>query len=326
MAAKRAIIYQNLSVMVQAGVPLLRSLRSVASAGRGQMQTVLLALAEEVASGHTLAEAMAGVGRVFEPLEIAAVEAGELSGNLAESLKQLSDWHDLLRRLKQIVVTGLLLPVLLLHVTAVVAPLIGFLLGSLSTAEYLIQVAETLALLYVPLALVLVVRQLKTLSTPLRTLLDAALLRVPWLGGAIRDLSLSRFCRAFHMLYTAGVPLVQATQRAAEASGNAVMNKRLGSTVESVRRGNLMSQGFSRRLPRDFLERWRIGEESGALDDTVRRLAETLAEQAQAKLVEFFKWLPRLVYVAVCLVMIMKIMQGAAQVMSHQAGVLKGLE
>ena len=78
----------------------------------------------------------------------------------------------------------------------------------------------------------------------------------------------------------------------------------LAGGAESALSGRPISEGFSAKLPKEFLEAWRIAEETGALDDVSQRLAENYAERAEHSITEFCRWLPRLVYFAVSLYII----------------------
>jgi len=78
--------------------------------------------------------------------------------------------------------------------------------------------------------------------------------------------------------------------------------------------GQLMSEGFSKKLPLDLVEMWKTGEETGRLDDVSKRLADNYSERAELWFAEFSRWLPRFVYFLICLVLIRMILNLAGSI------------
>ena len=75
------------------------------------------------------------------------------------------------------------------------------------------------------------------------------------------------------------------------------------------------ADGFSDRLPTELLDLWQIGEETGELDSVTKRLADMYADKAELLLTEFTKWLPRLAYFFVCIIMVIQIFKGYGMIM-----------
>jgi len=296
MTKKLATAYHNLSVMLEAGMPLLRSLDTTSAGLKGNLKNGFSALAKGVSAGDSLAETMRKYPRVFAPLDVMLVEVADTSGSLPQSLKHLSQWYEFCNRLKHIIISGLLLPAVIITIAAPIIPLPYLILGQINFVKYFLQVLGTLALFYVPVAIILAIYRLMPNTGLIRRLLDAFILRVPGLGQAIRQLELSRYCRAFDMLYEAGIPISQCAQKASEVTGNAIMTDLLKGGAESAQAGKMVCEGFSRKLPADFLHLWQIGEETGELDKTVQRLADNNSETAEWLFVEFCRWLVRVIY------------------------------
>jgi type II secretory pathway component PulF len=297
-----AVIYYNLSIMLDAGMSILKSLNSAAAGSKGGLGKTLSVVARDLSKGSSLAEEMAKYPRVFASLDVITVETAETSGDLPRAFKLLSQWYEFRIRLKRIVISGLMLPLVILHVAAFVIPL-RVLMGRLTLQDYLTTVVKTLAILYVPVVIVVATYYLIRRSGRGRRLWDAFVLRIPILGQAVRQLALSRYCRAFNMLLRAGVPITACAQKAADASGSAVMAELLREGAESARAGNMVCEGFGRKLPADFVELWRTGEEVGELDNTVARLAENTSETGERLAMEFCKWVPRIIYFIVVILM-----------------------
>ncbi len=314
MKRNLAIIYHDLAVMFEAGLPILKSLNTVASGLRPSLKKVFSNLAGSVSKANSLAESMAKYPNVFAPLDLMLVETAELSGKLPECFSMLSAWYEFCNRIKRIILSRLMLPLVLIHIVALIGPFPTLFLGQTTIADYILEVAATLALFYVPAAITLAILYLMPRTGLLRRFLDALTLRTPLLGRAVRQLAISRYCRAFNMLYKAGVPIAQCAQKAPGVTGNAIIADFFKGGAESVRAGNPVCDGFSRKLPIDFLNLWQIGEETGELDNSIQKLADNSGESAQFLFTQLGQWLPRLIYWLICIVIVIKIFRGAAAI------------
>jgi type IV pilus assembly protein PilC len=312
MKSTRAVLYHNLANLLDAGVPLLRSVVSCSAGLNNKLARQFPLLAETIHTGNTLAEAMRRHPKHFGRLDIITAEVGETSGRLPQALHQLADWYFLTQRLRGIIISGLLLPILLVHIAAILVPLPRFILGQSNLTQYLCTVILALLPVYLVIFAVFAIRRFTPETGPLRRVLEGALSLVPVLRKGLRDLALSRYNRAFHMLFSAGVSGIQAAELAVDCTGNALIARRLRGAAESARQGNLFCEGFDPRLPVEFRESWCIGEESGSLDITTQRLADNYAESAETLLKEFARWLPRIIYFIIMIMMAAAILKLAA--------------
>ena len=303
-------MYHKLSLLLRAGVPILQSLRNAAGTSRGKIRRALSVVADSVSRGDSLVEAMSRHPKVFMPLDVILVEAGQESGNLTDVLEFLSRWYDFRNHLRRTVVSGMVLPIFLIHFAAVIGPAPGFVLKQYSLTQYYLQAVVILGLLYVPTIIILAILHLTPKTGLPRLFLDALALRIPLLGQAIKNLALGRFCRAFAMLYKAGIPIIECVEVAGGVTGNAVITRMVKGGADSGRAGNLISAGFSSKLPPDLLSIWQVGEDTGKLDEAAERLADEFSEVAELLFTELAKWMPRLVYFGICIVMAFQIIKG----------------
>lgn len=275
-------------------------------------------MADSVSRGDSLVEAMSKHPKVFMPLDVILVEAGQESGNLTDVLEFLSRWYGFRNRLRRSIVAGMVLPIFLIHFAAVVGPAPGFVLKQYSLTQYYLQAVVILGLLYVPTIIILAILHLTPKTGLPRLFLDALALRIPLLGQAIKNLALGRFCRAFAMLYRAGVPVIHSVEIASGVTGNAVITRMVKGGADSGRAGNQIWAGFSSKLPPDLLSIWQVGEDTGKLDEAVERLADEFSEVAELLFTELAKWMPRLVYFAICIVMAVQIIKGWRAIYSFE--------
>jgi len=309
MSKSLAMAYQNLSLMLEAGVSLLRSLNTVASGLEPRLRKAFLALADGVSQGHPLSETMSQNPKLFNPIDVMLIEAAETSGSLPELIGLLSQWHESTKRMVRKLWSGMLLPICILTIAAFVAPLPSFILGGWTIGTYVLAIVRILLLFWIPAVMIILIVRKSPKTGPLRRLLDKIVLRIPVLGNAMYRLAISRYCWVFHMLCKAGVPVSDCVDMAVSATSNAVVGDMFRPAGERVRAGEPICEGLSPKLPGEILELWRIGEETGTLDDVTKRLADNNAEAAEFWLHEFTRWFPRFVYFLVSLMLIYYIFQ-----------------
>ena len=295
--------------MLDAGVPVQRSLNTLTPGLKPRLQKAFLALADGVAQGNPLAETMVLHPEVFKPVDIMIVEVGEKSGNLPDLIALLSKWHEMSARMLKRMISGLLLPILVLTIAAFVFPLPAFVLGELSLTSYLFQVVSILMLFWVPAGIIVLIVRMTPRTGQARKVLDKIVLRIPVLGSAFHRLAIGRFCWAFHMLCKAGVPYSESVDMAVSVTGNLVVADLFRPAAKSVQAGELMSEGLSKKLPFELVEMWKTGEETGRLDDISKRLADNYSEQAELWFAEFTRWFPRFVYFLICIMLIIMILK-----------------
>ena len=314
MSSKLAIIYHDLAVLLDAGLPIIKSLDTVSEGLQGHLRKSFSGLSKSVSQGNTFADSMAEYPKVFARLDVMLVKSAELSGELPNCFKMLSNWYEFRNRIKGILISGLILPILIFHIMVFIVPLPSMVLGKISTTEYMMQIAKVLGLLYLLIGITLAVYHSVPNNGIFRRLLDALILRIPILGQAVRQLSICRYCRGFNMLYKAGVPIKDCAAQATELTGNLIIADIFQGGAASIAAGNMAYKGFSNRLPLDYLNIWQTGEQIGELDKMVDKIAEIAGDRAELLFTEFARWLPRLLYALVAVVLIIQIFKMAGSI------------
>jgi type II secretory pathway component PulF len=312
LADSRINLYHNLSVLLDAGVPITRALQSVSKSGR--YGRLFRTIEQQVAAGSSLSDAICQHPRQFDKLDQALIHVGEDTGQIAEMFEMLSQWYAFRQRLRRVIRTGLVLPIAMIHALAFIAPVIPFALGGFDGSIYLNGFLRIIAIFYIPASIILAIVYLTPKHGPLRWMLDGFVMWVPLLGKAIRELELSRYSKIFSITYKAGVPITRCVEMATESVGNQIMRRRLCGAMDKVAQGDEMSTGFSRSLPSEFICVWEVGEESGELDESARRLGNMHADNAEMRFTLIAQWTPRLIYAIVACVMIYYIFKGYSQI------------
>lgn len=307
MTNKLAIIYHNLATLLDAGLPILKALESVREGTQGPLRRIFSGISKSVSQGNSFADSMAKYPKVFAGLDVMLVRTAEISGELPNCFKMLSDWYEFSNRVKRILLTGLILPFFIFHIMVLIVPLPSMVLSNSSIAEYIMQVATALGVFYLLIGIPLVIYYLTPNTGLLRRFFDALILRIPLMGQAIRQLSICRYSKGFNMLYKAGVPITECVTRAPEVTGNQIIADIFKGASASISTGNMAYEGFSPKLPLEYLNLWQTGEQSGELDKMVDKIAEISGDRAEHLFMEFARWFPRLAYALVCVLIIIQI-------------------
>ena len=299
--------YFDLATMMEAGMPILRSIDVVIEGRRGHLKQVFKRIHETISKGASVAEALGQHPRMFPDLDCMLIEAAETSGALVTSLSTLADWHRFVHRITAKMLAAMIYPIVILHIGMFVAHAPGAILGGATLAGYLLAVLRSLMFFYIPAAVIIALILLRERAPLLRWPLDVVVLRIPLLGLAVYHMSVSRYARAFGMLYGSGVPVIETTERATRATGNVVVARQFEGGNATVRAGGTVGEGFSQRIPNEYRQLWQVGEETGELDKITDKIAEIAGDRADLYFTAFAKWFPILVYVIVSIVLIIKI-------------------
>jgi len=297
MADARIDLYHNLSLMLNAGMPIVRAIEKVHK--RGRFGRVFEKVQAEVATGRSLTEIVERYSGDFQPIDQILISVGEQTGQTAEMLEALSQWYEFRQRITRTALAGMMLPVFYVHAASVLLPVVPFAMGGWDVSAYFTGMLSILGVFYVPLLVVLGIVYFTPKRGALRLILDTIVLYIPLVGKAVRALSLSRYCKTFSIMYKAGVPILECARLATDSAVNAVMQRRLAGAYAMARAGEEMSSGFSRSLGEEFISIWQIGEESGELDESAARLGEMHADSAERTFKMAAKLFPFIMYLVI---------------------------
>ncbi len=276
----------HLEQLVGAGIPIVDALKDLRDAVHPRFRAVLAEMVENVEGGKHLSEAMAHHRRVFDPVVVSLVRAGEDSGKLQEVLTSLVaslKWRDELaaqaRRLAiyPAVLIAATLGLLAFMMVYLVPRLTGFIKGTgrelpwhteLLIAASRIVIDDWHLLLGVPLLGIAAAGIALRRSRRARLAWDSAKLRLPLFGGILRKIALARFASVLALLYGAGIPVLDAMRTTERVVGNAAIARSLRRATRAISAGDTIAAAFERArlFPSLIVRMLRVGESTGALD------------------------------------------------------------
>ena len=293
-AADIAIFTRQLATMLKAGVPLVQSFEIVEDGlDKPRMRDLVKTIRNDVASGSGLAPSLAKHPRHFDDLFCSLVGSGEDSGTLEVMLDRVATYKEKTEQLKAkirkamtyptavIVVALIVCAILLIKVVPVFAntfqsfgsELPAFTQFVMDISDFVI--AWWFVMLLALIGIVFAFREAKLRSVAFSEWLDQFALRIPVVGGIVHDAVIARFSRTLATTFAAGVPLVDALNSTAGAAGNSVYAKAIRRIRDDVTTGTTLYNSIKSTglFPNMLLQMVSIGEESGALDDMLDKVA-----------------------------------------------------
>ncbi|MCH2565706.1 MAG: type II secretion system F family protein [Prochlorococcus sp. ALOHA_A2.0_51] len=291
----KAVFASKLATLVDAGVPIVRSLDLMASQQRLPMfKRALMKVSLDVNEGSAMGTAMSKWPKVFDQLSIAMVEAGEAGGVLDESLKRLAKLLEDNARLKNQIkgalgypVTVLVIAILVfLGMTIFLIPTFAEIFEDLGAelplfTQFMVDLSKLLrssfSLLLTGVLLVCALIFNRYYATYQgRRQIDRLTLRIPLFGDLIIKTATAQFCRIFSSLIKAGVPILMSLEIASETAGNAIISDAILESRTLVQEGVLLSIALTRQkvLPEMALSMLAIGEETGDMDQMISKVAD----------------------------------------------------
>jgi len=284
----REQFYYQSATLLDAGLPITRSLETVAQGQKGGYRKAANHLLKRVKNGSQLNVAMAEKKKFYGDFDIKMVEAAEQSGNLAGTMKMLLQWYGYQVKIRRKLIGGMAFPILIFHLALFLGPLSGLFLGKITFQEHIHSRLTILACLWGGGFLLFLLAKYMPKRGIIRLVFDSFLQVIPFFGKALRSMAFARFSRSFNMLYKSGVPIITAAELSVNMTGNAVVSKLVSPCAKSVIAGQPMYKGFPVQLmPRDILASWQSGEESGNLDYATEHLAKAYEDMAEFNFEKF---------------------------------------
>ena len=316
---QRSELYYQLGSMITAGVPLIRALEMVAANPEVRVsRKTISGLIHWLKSGLTFGDSMIKVQGWLPEFDIALLSVGEKSGRLDESFKLLSVYYASRATIISDTIAGLLTTGATLHVFLLIFPLgyfTEFVMGLMNNeysrcVPFLVEKAVVFGALYGGVVFLIFACQGKR-GEGWRALMEALAQMIPLLGKAQRFLVLSRLSAALEALISAGVSIVNAWELATTAAGSPRLRRLTAdwqTKIESgITPGELVTAtGF---FPEMFVNLYNTGEQSGQLDDTLKRLQNYYQDEGFRKLRLFTRVMNGTIYGLVVLLVAFNIIK-----------------
>ncbi len=313
------IFTRQLATMISAGLPIVMALRVLEEqATNRRLRETIGSVRAGIERGGSLSSEIAKHPQAFFEFYVNTVRAGEISGVLDVSLDYLADYLERELDIVQRVRTAATYPLVVLVFTLVVAvaaivfivPMFVQIFRSFKVALPLItilmlRVSEVVRALWWLVVLAIIVSVVGMIA--LRgtrggqRVIDSFLLRLPILGSIVKKLAFARFGRSMAVVIRSGVPMLEGLAAVANALGNRVIGDAITVARERMRQGRTMADSLSRSplIPPMVVQMVRVGEETGAMEDVLNKVAEFYEREVDNTVKRFASVVEPLLIVAV---------------------------
>jgi len=298
-----AIFTRQFSVMIDAGLPLVQCLEILAGQQENKtFEKILTGVRSSVEGGQTLSASMRTYSKVFDPLYVNMVEAGETGGILDTILQRLSAYIEKNVKLKRAVQSALIYPVAVIGIAGSVivlllwkvVPIFATLFAGLG-AELPLPTRVVIALsnfvgsiygLLIAVGVIAVGVAMKYwYQTPTgRYALDLTLLKLPLIGVLLQKIGVARFTRTLGTLISSGVPILEGLDITARTAGNAVLEQAIQKTRKAVEAGRTLVDPLKETnvFPSMVTQMIGVGEQTGAMDAMLSKIADFYEDEVDA--------------------------------------------
>jgi type IV pilus assembly protein PilC len=298
-----AVASRQLATMVTSGMSILRALYVLESQTESKLlRETFVAVRRDVEAGLLLSDALERHPKVFGPLYVAMVRAGEIGGVLDECLLRTADQLEKDAALRRQIRAAMIYPSLVItFAVGVMLALVAFLIpvfegvfkqfkGKLpALSQFMVNFSHLLThqyyILFIVVAAIAVGFLYFKRSTWGRPRWDAFKLRIPLkIGDVVQKVALARWSRTLSSLMAAGVPVMQALEITGQTAGNAVVERSMVEVIASVKSGGTIAQPLERApvFPAMVSHMVGVGEETGALDTMLGKIADFYEDEVSA--------------------------------------------
>lgn len=305
MATGRFLSFnQELLVLLRSGLPIIKIFDTqIEQMEAGSFRDVLIEVREEIRSGGAMSDAFAAFPRLFPPLYIAAIKAGEKTGDIPETLSRFLEYQKRVEAIRAKVKSASFYPLLLICAAVAVVTFLMFFVVPRFTEVYadanvelplmthlLIGVSDVIGSYWYVIALVLLIalpffRSLLR-STRGRRAVDRYILKVPFFGPLMNEYALSSFSRTLGTTLASGSPLVEAMKMSRGTLNNLNLEQAMAVATQRVEEGSALSgsleqTGFFTPLA---LRMVGVGETSGSLVTMLNDISDYYEAEVERRL------------------------------------------
>lgn len=288
------VFSRQFATMINSGLPLIQCLEILGSQVENpNLARIIQEVCSDVEAGNTLSDSLAKHEKVFTPLFINMVAAGEAGGILDRVLFRLAEYLEKSNSIRRKVKGAMVYPAVVMSIAIIVTIfLLVFVIPtfaklfessglSLPLPTRVTIAASNFMMAAWPFLLIMTIVAVVGLRRYHRTdrgeyRIDSLLLKIPHLGELLRKAAIARFSRTLGTLLSSGVPILDAMEITATTSGNRVIQEAVMSSRSSIASGDTISEplGKSAVFPPMVVQMIRVGEETGEMDNMLNKIAD----------------------------------------------------
>ncbi|HEY7932909.1 MAG TPA: type II secretion system F family protein [Solirubrobacteraceae bacterium] len=302
-ASELAVFSRQLATMISSGMSILRALYVLEEQTDNQLlKSTIVAVRKDVEAGMSLSDSMERHPKIFSPLFVAMTRAGEAGGVLESSLLRVADQLEKDASLRRQIKSAMVYPVMVITFAVIVMiALVAFLVPVFEGVfkqfggelPFITKIAVDMSKAVTGYWYFLIIGVTAVVTSFIkwknskrgRQQWDRFRLRVPMkIGSIVQQVAIARWSRTLSSLVSAGVPLLLALDITGKTAGNVVVEESMDGVITSVKQGGTIAAPLAQAsiFPRMVTQMVGVGEETGALDDMLGKVADFYEDQVEA--------------------------------------------
>ncbi len=295
-----ALFARQLTTMMRAGVPMVQSLELIAAGHeKPAMRQLIIKITKDIEGGSDFAGALSAHPKYFDDLFVNLIRAGEQAGTLEDMIDKVATYKEKTESMKAKVKKAMMYPIMVIIAAMVVSTIMliwviptfkdifaGFGADLPAFTLWVISLSEWLqANWYWPLGIIIgtivAFKEGRRRSKKFNQFVDKAVLKIPVMGMIINKSAVARFARTLSTMFAAGVPLVEAMDAVAGATGNIVYENATMQMKDDTAKGVQLHVAMTttQQFPSMVVQMTKIGEEAGRLEEMLEKVADYFEEQ-----------------------------------------------
>jgi len=299
-----AIMTRQLGTLMTAGFPLVAALDALIPQTRSPLlKNQLTRIKDAIVGGSSFSQALSTDSNTFSPLYINMIQAGESSGTMELVLDRLAEMIEKQQQVTQRITSAMTYPVfmtligagILLFLITYIVPTIAALFADMkqvlpAPTRILIAASQILKLWWwvFPIAIAFFILSFQRLRNTIsgRHAIDRGMLSLPVMGEFLRKLSAARLARTLGLLLENGVSLLSALEIVKNIAGNVIIADAVEAAANKVRQGQGLAGSLdaTRQFPSLFIQMIQVGEQSGALESMLKKVADLFENEVESAL------------------------------------------
>ncbi len=292
---EKYMLIHHLEIMTKAGLSIVNSFEVLTTeVENAKLRRIIVAIKEEVETGKQLSEVLVKYPKIFPPIYVSMISAGEIAGKLEEALSQISEQMKKNQHLTSKVRGAMIYPLVIIcamigisiFVVFYILPKILVMFEEMDVelplaTRILISITKFaqnywwLIIILVIIAVVALIRAMKVYK--FRRTMHALSLRLPIIGPIIRKINLARFTLTLSSLLSSTIPIVDAVKISGDVLGNLIYKENLYTAANALKQGETLSNILSiypKNFPSMVTEMIMVGEQTGRVENMLGELSE----------------------------------------------------
>ncbi len=297
----RGHLYGNIAQILESGIPVLRGMEILEQqAPNSQQRKIFRRMKEHIDAGGDIGSAMKTMPEYFPEEEAGIIASTETAGTAPLTFQRLSEYLLWFSDIVRATMMGLIYPCFLLAFAFVgIRVFQAIFLGGLTDVLYVVlfEIVNFIAIVL----LILISWKLLMAIPVTKYMIQRFMMFLPVFGSTAKQLARARFAKTYECMVAAGVPYFHGLRQSADSCGNHVIRKKIHKVIPMVEQGSslsnaLMATKMFTPLSLGILE---VGEESGRMEDSLRRFAHEEEQKAYNKIQAVGRLLPPLIMILV---------------------------